>query len=86
MKKKKAASINYLKDDVDVPIISSLGEGDFAKEIIEVAKQNGIKIIENEEFFYFEKLFKVGEEIPQDVYQIVIDILVTILKTNEPNE
>ena len=86
MKKKKAVSINYLKDDVDVPIISSFGEGDFAQKIIEVAKENGIKIVENKEFFYFEELFKVGEEIPQDVYQIVIDILVIILKTNASNK
>jgi flagellar biosynthesis protein len=83
--RKKAASIKYLKENIDIPIISALGYDKFAEQIIDEAKKNGIKIIENKDFFLFDKLFMPGEEIPEEVYKIVVDILVMILKTNKKN-
>ena len=80
---KKAASIKYLKEQLEVPVITSLGYDKFAAEIIAEAQKNGIEIVENEDFFAFEKLFKVGDEIPPEVYKIVVDILVYILNTNK---
>ena len=73
--KKKAASITYLKKNYSIPIISSIGEGQFAKEIIEIAKQNGIKVVEDKNFFNYENLFKVGKPIPEGVYELVIEFL-----------
>ncbi|HOV13701.1 MAG TPA: EscU/YscU/HrcU family type III secretion system export apparatus switch protein [Spirochaetota bacterium] len=81
--KKKAASISYLNENSEIPIISSIGEGEFAKKIIEKAKANGIKIVQDTNFFEFEKLFKPGKPIPEEVYNIVVEILITILKTNK---
>jgi flagellar biosynthesis protein len=81
--KKKAAAIKYLKENLDVPVISALGYGDLADKIIKEAKDNGIKIIENKYFFNFEDLFQLNENIPEEVYKIVIDILVFIMKTND---
>jgi flagellar biosynthesis protein len=80
--KKKAAAINYLKEKYNIPVISALGEAGFAEKIIEEAKKNGIKIVENKDFFNYEKCFSPGQEIPEEVYKIVIDIIIFILKTN----
>ncbi|HPO50344.1 MAG TPA: EscU/YscU/HrcU family type III secretion system export apparatus switch protein [Spirochaetota bacterium] len=81
--KKKAASVTYLKGDMEIPTISSLGEGEVAQRIIEKAKENGIKIVENPSFFEFQKALKVGKPIPKEVYDIVVEILISIIKTNE---
>jgi flagellar biosynthesis protein len=81
--KKKAAAVSYLKNNKEVPVISALGYNDFADKIIKEAEKNGIDIISKNDFFYFENLFKPGIEIPPEVYKIVIDILVFIIKTNK---
>jgi flagellar biosynthesis protein len=80
--KLKAALIKYSKEDLVTPVISGYGTGELAKQIIEQAKKNNIKIVENKAFFEFESLFKVGQEIPYEVYKIVARILSCILNTN----
>ena len=80
---KKAVAIKYLKENLYIPKISAIGNKEFAQQIIMKAKENGIKIVENEEFFEFEKLFRVGREIPAEIYEIVAEILAYILKTND---
>jgi len=81
--KKKALALKYFEESIDTPVIKALGTGAFAEELIKKALENGIKIIENKDFFQFESLFKVGSEIPAEVYKIVADILVTLIETNE---
>lgn len=81
-KKLKAAAIKYSNEKLDTPVISAIGNGEFAREIIRLAKENSINIMKNENFFDFENLFEVGKEIPFEVYKIVADILVEIMKTN----
>ncbi len=82
MKKKKAVAIKYLKGNFDVPLISAIGEGEFAKKIIQEAIKNGIEVVENKEFFKYEELFFVGSPIPEDVYSIVASILSYVIKSN----
>jgi flagellar biosynthesis protein len=85
-KEKKAALIKYLKENLDTPVISALGNGKFADELIKKAIENGVKIVKNEDFFKFESLFKSGREIPHEVYKIVADIILAILETNKKME
>ncbi|MBP7554411.1 MAG: EscU/YscU/HrcU family type III secretion system export apparatus switch protein [Spirochaetes bacterium] len=81
--RKKAAAVTYLKENLDIPIISALGSDELADKIIEKAKENGIKIFENKEFFQYEKLFDIGNDIPPEIYKIVAEILVFIIKSND---
>lgn len=81
--RKKAAAITYLKENLDVPIISALGADELADKIIAKAQKNGVKILENEEFFQYEKLFEIGGDIPPEIYKIVAKILVFIINSNE---
>lgn len=78
----KATALKYSKENLDVPVIAAIGSGELAEKIIEKAKENGIKIVENSEFYDFENIFKLGEEIPPEVYGIVVEILKYILYTN----
>jgi flagellar biosynthesis protein len=84
--RKKAAAIKYLKENLEVPVITALGYDKFADEIIKEAEKNGIEVVANKDFFVYENLFKAGGEIPPDVYKIVVDILVFVMKTNEKRE
>lgn len=82
-KKKKAASITYFKENLDVPVISSFGEGLTAEKIIRCARENGVTIIKQEDFFAFEELFTLGGQIPGEMYELVASLLAGLLKTNK---
>ncbi len=84
-KKKKAAAIKYLKENLETPVIAALGSDKLAEKIIEQAKINNIEIIENKNFFDYEDFFRVGHEIPFEVYKIVANIITNIIKTNKVN-
>lgn len=81
-KNKKAAAIKYLKEKLKTPVIAALGNDSFAEKIIEEAKKNSIEIIENKDFFEFEDIFRIGKEIPFEVYEIVANIIAQIINTN----
>ena len=49
--RKRAAALTYLKKELDIPVISAMGENEFAEKIIAKAAENGVKIVENEDFF-----------------------------------
>ena len=78
--RKKAAALTYLKKKLDIPVISAMGSGEFAEKIIAKAAENGVKIVENEDFFMFQDRFRVGQEIPQEIYTIVVTILTEVLR------
>lgn len=79
---KKAAALKYEKEKLDVPVIAAIGSGDFAEKIINEALKNGIKIVNDDNFFKFEELLIAGNEIPLETYRIVIKILTEIINTN----
>ena len=78
-KRRQAAALTYLKKELDIPVISAMGEGEFAERIIAKAAENGIRIVENEDFFILKDRFRVGQEIPPEIYTIVVEILTQVL-------
>ena len=72
-------ALTYLKKELDIPVISAMGEGEFAERIIAKASENGIRIVENEDFFILKDRFRVGQEIPPEIYTIVVEILTQVL-------
>ena len=78
-KRRQAAALTYLKKELDIPVISAMGEGEFAEKIIAKAAENGIRIVENEDFFILKDKFRVGQEIPPEIYKIVVEILTQVL-------
>ena len=76
--KKKAVALRY--DEGKVPYVVAKGKGEVANKIIEIAKEEGIPIIEDKNLT--EALIKVDlyEEIPPELYEVVAKILVYILK------
>ncbi len=78
-KRKQAVALTYLKKNLEIPVISAMGENEFAEKIIAKAAENGIKIVENEDFFFLKDRYRVGKEIPPAIYEIVVEILTEIL-------
>lgn len=83
MREQRAAGVKYFKGNLDVPVITAIGEGKFADMIIKSALAHGVELVENEDFFEYEALLQEGKELPVELYGIVSSILVYLIKTNK---
>ena len=70
---KKAASLQY--DGKNAPVITSAASGELAEEIIEIARQHGIPLFENEALLKLLVDIGVGEEIPETLYLSIAQII-----------
>lgn len=81
---KKAAALKYnRKDQQGAPRVVALGKGNVAKKIIEKAQENGIPLYEAP--VVVEKLIEldINQEIPEDLYQTVAEILAYIYRLTQ---
>lgn len=76
-KMKKAAALSY-KEGQDAPIVTALGRGETAQRIINTAKENDVPIFENENLISTLIHLDLGQQIPQELYSVVAEILVFI--------
>ncbi|SES86182.1 flagellar biosynthesis protein [Natronincola peptidivorans] len=70
-----------LKYDLEkdaAPIITAAGEGYVAEEILARAEENQVSIHQDERLVKELIQFKVGTEIPQELYDVVAQILVFV--------
>ena len=76
-KLKKAAALSY-KEGQDAPIVTALGRGETAERIIRTAMQNDVPIFENEDLVSTLIHLDLGQQIPQELYSVVAEVLVFI--------
>lgn len=74
---KKAAALSYKQGEI-APTISALGKGEIAERIIKTAKENDVPVFENSEIVETLLNFDLGAEIPEELYNVVAEILVFI--------
>ncbi|KJR43601.1 FlhB domain-containing protein [Candidatus Magnetoovum chiemensis] len=71
---KKAAALSY-ENKSDIPRLLAKGKGPIAEKILEIAKANGIAITEDKELVEILSALDLYQEIPQDLYRAVAEIL-----------
>lgn len=79
-----AIAIKYDKDVSSAPIVLAKGADYMALKIKEVAKENKIEIVENKplaRMLYYN--VDLGEEIPQELYQMVAEVLAYVYGLKE---
>ncbi|RTE86119.1 MULTISPECIES: EscU/YscU/HrcU family type III secretion system export apparatus switch protein [Gammaproteobacteria] len=72
-KEKKAVGLKY--DGVSAPTVVARGFDGLADEIIELAKEAGVLVHEDPELADFLAKLEVGDEIPQEVYVIIAELI-----------
>lgn len=75
---KEAAALQYSPGDDRAPRIVALGKGDSAEKIIEIAKANDVPVYEDAKLAQTLSKLQVGDEIPEELYGVVAEILVFI--------
>ncbi len=78
MTKNKEESVSALKYDLQkdsAPKVVAQGSGYIAKRIKEIAVENNIPIYKDENLSQQLHNLSIGDEIPQELYQIVAEVL-----------
>jgi len=81
LKKRKIKEAAALKDSPEknrAPEIVALDRGEIAEKIVEKAKESNVPLYEDAALAHTLNFFKVGSEIPPELYGVVAQILVFV--------
>lgn len=76
--RKQAVALKYDPEKDNIPTITATGQGVIADKIIEKGGESDVAIYEDERLVKELLQFKVGTEIPPELYDIVAQILVFV--------
>ncbi|RRD94893.1 flagellar biogenesis protein [Clostridiales bacterium COT073_COT-073] len=79
---KKAAAIRYDAEDT-APSVIAKGAGVVAENILKVAKDEAIAIVENAELVEELNKIELGDHIPPELYQVVAEVLIFVSDLDE---
>ena len=77
-KRKQAVALKYDIENDSVPMITASGLGTVADKIVEKGIESNVAIYEDERLVKELLQFKVGTEIPPELYEIVAQVLIFI--------
>ncbi len=76
---KKAVALSYDENKNAAPIIVASGMGYIAEKMVEVARESGVPVYEDNSLATMLTQLNLGAEIPTELYQAIIDIYVYFL-------
>lgn len=83
-KPKKATAIKYDGED-SAPIVVARGQGEMAERIVELAQEAGVHIRSDPVLTELLAKVPVGQEIPEELYQAVAEVLAYVYRLNGEN-
>ncbi len=76
-----ACALKYVAGEDNAPKLVAMGAGLIARKIKEIAQEHDIPIIENKPLArQMYKMLEIGDEIPQDLYAAVVEILAQVYR------
>ena len=81
-KSRLAVALHY--DRSGAPRVVAKGKGTIGQKIIELAKANDIPIEENEVLAGALSNVEIGDEIPEELYKAVAEVLIFVLRLTKP--
>ncbi|WP_305046387.1 EscU/YscU/HrcU family type III secretion system export apparatus switch protein [Geoalkalibacter sp.] len=79
---KKAAALRYEPGSGKAPLVVASGRGEVAARILEKAREAGVRIVEDPDLIEILAQVPVGEEIPEELYLAVAEILAFVYRMN----
>lgn len=71
---KKAVALSYDENSQAAPVIVASGCGYMAEKIVEIANENGVPVYEDNSLATVLTQLDLGTQIPEELYQAVVDI------------
>lgn len=78
----KAVALKYERGKDRAPKVTAKGRGQIAEKILELARQHGIAIEKDSTLLDALYRLEINEEIPEDLYQVVAEILAFVYRMN----
>jgi flagellar biosynthesis protein len=82
----RVAALKYDQGENNAPKVVAAGAGYTAQRILQVAMENGIAIYHDDSAATLLSKLEVGQEIPSELYQIVVDIYIYLLELAEAEQ
>jgi len=82
-KKTKTAALKYNPEKDSAPRIVASGSGNIAEKILQKARQENIPIKEDRDLVEVLSRLNIGEEIPEELYAVIAEILSFFYKLDE---
>jgi len=76
---RKAVALQYGSNST-APVVVASGMGYLAEKIVEVAADNGVPVYEDNSLATILSQLKLGQEIPEELYQAIVEIYVYFLQ------
>lgn len=76
---RRAVALQYGPDDT-APVVVASGMGYMAEKIVETAADSGVPVYEDNSLATVLSQLKLGQEIPEELFQAVVEIYVYFLK------
>ncbi len=76
---KKAVALSYDENINSAPVIVASGMGHMAEKIVETARESGVPVYEDNSLATMLTQLELGSEIPEQLYQAIVDIYVYFL-------
>lgn len=77
--RQRAVALQYGVSDA-APVIVASGMGHLAEKILDVAQENGVPIYEDNSLSTILTQLQLGQEIPPELYQAIVEIYVYFLR------
>ena len=77
--KKTAVALKYDESNNVAPVVVATGVGYLAEKIIELASENNVPVFEDSSLSTILSQLDLGAEVPEELYQVVVDIYVYFL-------
>lgn len=79
----RAAALKYNSESDSAPVVVAAGSGYVAQKILEIADECGMSIYHDDSAANLLSKLNLGQEVPPELYQMVVDIYLTILTAAE---
>ncbi|WP_319409815.1 EscU/YscU/HrcU family type III secretion system export apparatus switch protein [uncultured Desulfosarcina sp.] len=79
---KKAAALKYDQAKNMAPRVVAKGKGHVAEQIIQVARENDVPLVEDRNLANVLEAMELESEIPAELYRAVAEVLVFIYRLN----
>ena len=81
---RRAVALQYGADD-SAPVVVASGMGYLAERIVDVAQENGVPVYEDDSLATVLTQLNLGQEIPPELYQAIVEIYVYFLNFDVQN-
>lgn len=82
----RVSALRYDPQKNNAPVIVAAGTGFVAQNILNVAEENGIPIYYDDSAATLLSKLELGKEVPPELFQIVVNIYLSLLNLAEDNE